>query len=344
MTPEFKKEMESFINNSEPPTLADFSDTFDDPRTEADAIVREVELEQNYINGYAQWSTADEGVFVPTSKTVPVLAPGVYEVRMSQTLGLHFVKINTRTEGLLRFPDTKTETIVNEIQKFWEREAIFKEYKITYKRGIIMYGPPGSGKSCTIRLLMDDVIARDGIVIRFDNPHIFIEGIRVLRKIQPTTPVVAIMEDIDSLLDNYSETEVLNILDGVNEVSKIVFVATTNYPDKLGDRIMNRPSRFDKRFNVGFPTMKARQMYIEHLAGGVEKAKTLNIDTEKWAKDTDKFTIAHLKELFVAVVILGDTYEEAIKSLTKMKEDVTSENGEMGFHVNDADEESDEYN
>lgn len=282
---------------------------------------------------YVQWSSPNGVVFIPASKTVRRLPPGVYEIDKSQQAGVFFESVPVKTEGLIRFPETNSNKVVAEIRKFWEREDVFKEYGLAYKRGIMLYGPPGSGKSCTVQLIMHDVVKRGGVVLKFDDPYLFSEGLRVLRKIQPDTPVVAIMEDIDDLLENTrGESQILNILDGMECVHKVVFLATTNYPDKLGPRIMNRPSRFDKRFRIGFPSEKSRRMYFEHLIGE-EKIKELNIDLDRWIKDTDKLSIAHLKELFVAVVILGDDYKSAIKTLKLMKEDINNKDfeGSLGF-------------
>jgi SpoVK/Ycf46/Vps4 family AAA+-type ATPase len=117
----------------------------------------------------------------------------------------------------------------------------------------------------------------------------------------------------------------LNILDGVDQVDKVVFLATTNYPEVLGARILNRPSRFDKRFKIGHPNAESRKLYFKHLIGGEEKTKGLNIDLKRWVTDTDGFSIAHLKELFVAVCILGDEYAKAIETLSSMKEQITSD-------------------
>jgi SpoVK/Ycf46/Vps4 family AAA+-type ATPase len=124
-----------------------------------------------------------------------------------------------------------------------------------------------------------------------------------------------------------------------------VFLATTNYPADLGERIMNRPSRFDKRFKIGFPTAEARQLYFEYLIQNNEKddesvpdsVKDMKIDIKQWVKDTKGFSVSHLKELFIAVVILGDSYEEAVETLQTMM-DVGSnvekeESGGVGFHA-----------
>lgn len=297
-----------------------------------------------YDPTYVQWTTSDGIIFLPASRTIKILPPGVYEIDSNSNTGLYFERIPVKTEGLLRFPDTNSYKVLEEIQKFWEREEVFKNYDLTYKRGMILYGPPGSGKSCTVQLVMHDVVERGGIVLEFGDPYLFVDGLRALRKIQPDTPVVVIMEDLDSLLETYNESEILNILDGVNDVYKVVFLATTNYPNKLGHRIMNRPSRFDKRFRIGFPSAKARQMYFEHLIGK-SQVEELGLDLKQWVKDTDRLSIAHLKELFVAVVILNDNYKSAIKTLKAMKEDVNDKDydGSFGFKKDEEEEEDEDF-
>jgi hypothetical protein len=252
------------------------------------------------LSGLVQWTTGDGKRFVPASRTAKKITPGVYE-----------------------------------IQKFWDKEPIFREYGLTHKRGIIMWGPPGSGKSCTIQLIMRDVVDRQGVVIKFTHPTLFNEGMRKFREIEPDTPVVVLMEDIDSIIANFNESEVLNILDGINQIEKAVFLATTNYPENLGARIVNRPSRFDKRFFIGHPDAESRKLYFRHIIGD-DKIAALNLNLDKWVEDTEEFSIAHLKELFTAVVILSDDYEDAIETLRTMKEEnISSSNDEarraMGF-------------
>lgn len=298
------------------------------------------EMNQQIARSYCQWTLHNGKIFVPSGRTKARLVPGVYEVNSNPQIGLYFEKIPVKTEGLLRFPDTNSDRVLDEINKFWTNEEVFSNYGLTYKRGIILWGPPGSGKSCTCQLIMADVVKRGGIVVIFEEPYLFINGMRTLRTIQPDTPVVVMMEDIDSIIENYHESEVLNILDGVNEVDKVVFLATTNYPDRLGPRIINRPSRFDKRFKIGFPSAESRKLYFEYVIGnsdvkrGRKEAKRLGINLKRWVKDTVEMSIAHLKELFIAVVILGDPYEEAIQTLRSMKEEIDDkEYGKFGFDV-----------
>jgi hypothetical protein len=305
------------------------------------------DIEEQISQNYCQWTSHNGKVFVPSGRTKGRLLPGVYEINSNPQVGLYFEKIPVKTDNLLRFPDTNSNLVVEEIQKFWTKEDVFEEYGLVYKRGIILWGPAGSGKSSCGQLIMADVVKRGGIVVIFDNPDLFLSGMRTLRTIQPDTPVVVMMEDIDSIIESYHESEVLNILDGVHEVRKCVFLATTNYPDRLGPRIINRPSRFDKRFKIGFPSAESRKLYFEYVIGnsdvkkGRKEAVRLGIDLKQWVKDTAEMSIAHLKELFIAVVILNDPYDAAIKTLRSMKEDIDEkEYGKFGFEVGGIEEDN----
>lgn len=280
-------------------------------------------------SGFSQWTTEDGTRFFPACSTVESLTPGTYEIQETNR-GICFAKIETKNDKLLVFPETNAQKVIQEITNFWDKEEIYHKYGLVHRRGIILYGPPGSGKSSTIRIVVDDVIQRKGIVIKFGHPNLFLEGVRILRKIQPDCPIVALMEDIDGILQIFNESEVLNILDGVEKVEKIVYLATTNYPETLGPRIMNRPSRFDRRYKMPHPSDESRKLYFEYLLDQVdEQDRSLiasKLDIKKWVKDTDEMSVAHLKELFISVCILGDSYQESLEILQKMTEEKPSSN------------------
>lgn len=290
--------------------------------------------EEDKEEAYSTWSSGDGKSFFPSTKPKLALTPGVYEIKHSQQKGVYFQKTPVNVDGLVKFEDSVFSEVTAEITKFWSSEALYRKYGLMYKRGILLYGPPGSGKTSLVQMIMSDVIRRGGVVLKFENPNIFPDGMRVLREIQSDTPVVVLMEDIEAIIDYWSESQVLNILDGVNRVDKVVFISTTNFPEKLGDRVINRPSRFDKRFKVGHPSEASRKIYLEHLVkvGG----KKIKIDIKKWVKDTEDMSIAHIKELFTAVVIIGDKYSDAIETLRSMREDSPSSDEdisteELGF-------------
>lgn len=266
-----------------------------------------------------RWLDID-GMYQATSntKTVDEVVPGVYDMVATQQ-GFFFTPLDARVDELIRFPDTTVSEVVDEIDAFWSREAMFRAHELPYKRGILLWGPPGSGKSCTLQLIARDVVARGGVVLIFNHPDVFITGYRIFRAVQKDTPLVVLMEDLDTILERSPETKVLNLLDGIELVDKVVFLATTNYPEKMSDRIVNRPSRFDRKYKVAHPEDASRHMYLKSLIRGDD-----SIDLEKWASETKGLSLAHLKELFISVVILGSDYEKTLAVLKKMQERTSS--------------------
>lgn len=295
-----------------------------------DRLLAEAREDDRFKNRkVVQWTTSDNKVFVPASDSTPKIKPGLYEIKVDNQVGLFFEACPLKTENIIRFPETNSDTVLKEIEKFWDSEAIFKHYTLPFKRGVLLWGPPGSGKTSTIMLIIEDILKRNGVVLKFSSPHIFQGGIKVFREIEPSTPCVILMEDIDSILDEYRESDVINILDGVDTIPKVVFLATTNYPEKLGARILNRPSRFDKRFKIGMPNAETRKIYLQYLFDKMPKAHNHSLDS--WVRDTEHFSIAHLKELFVAVNILDNPYDTSLNTLKMMCKPLSSSDRRLGF-------------
>lgn len=274
-------------------------------------------------NQYVQWSVLPNGVFVPAQRTVTELEAGLYELRFDNGLGTYvMVRQNQNTDELFFLPSVEITEVIDDIKKFWEKRDIFLNYKFAHKRGILLYGEPGCGKSCIIQLCMKHIIDEmNGIVINIkdeDDVDAYISFIHNFRKIEPNRPLIVIMEDLDSIMgeDKYSTSRVLNILDGIKQIENVVYIATTNYPEKLEERVTNRPSRFDRRYKVELPDDEMRKAYLLHK---IPASDIENIDIDKWVKDTQSMSLAHLRELVISTIVLGNTYKETIDKLNNLK-------------------------
>lgn len=298
-----------------------------------DKIDREERREALRKLGYRQWTSPDGKVYMAAGETVKEVPPGLYNVGVLQDGSPYFSSIPLRDEKLMRLENSATDEVVAEIQKFWGLKEKFKKMGLLHKRGILLHGPSGTGKSCAIQLLVRDVVERGGVAINFDIPDGYIYATRVFRNIQPETPIVVIMEDLESSLQQGGrgfESKLLNVLDGVEAtINHVVYVATTNFPETLGQRIANRPSRFDRRICIPNPDLKARKLYLEFIATEPLDSGEL----EKWAVDTEGLAYAHLKELYVGVKALERPYEEVLAALKEMGKNISSEDtrAKMGF-------------
>jgi ATP-dependent 26S proteasome regulatory subunit len=279
-------------------------------------------LDDEELAEAAMWAFAD-GTYYGSPKVVAAIEPGIYNIVHDYNKGICFEPVTLKQEMLVRFSDYTTDEVIQEIHDFWGRRDLFRQYNITFKRGIFMYGPPGTGKSCTVQLVMENVVERGGIAVSsWPGSAKFVAGMKLLRKIQPEIPVVVVLEDLDSIMDRENDSDLLNILDGIEQVDNIVFLATTNHITKFQPRVINRPSRFDRKIEVGFPGATVREKYLQSLAGRNKDdegncKKQINIS--KWVSDTEGFSIAHMKELFISTVILGVSYEASLKILKSMQ-------------------------
>lgn len=280
-----------------------------------DMETKQYEGKPEFSGKQTQWSTFDDETFYGVGKTCNALPPALYCLSMVQGIGLVFNKVPFDTNNLLRFPDTIMDDVVSEISSFWNKNTRFKKYGIAHRRGILLYGPAGSGKSCTTQLICDDVIKRGGIILIY-HPELTLQALTVLRAIQPVTPAVVLMEDLDAIM-NGNRSVLLNMLDGVysKAVDRVVYLATTNYPERLERRVTNRPSRFDRVVEVKLPSPAARKMYLEFLSKEVE-----NILLNKPDRDHEHFSFAHLKELFTSVVVFENDYDVVLSRLKEMVE------------------------
>lgn len=272
--------------------------------------------------GYCQWAFNDNGVFIPAQKTVKEIPSGFYEIKSDSSTGTFLQKINVLSEELFILPSPEIKAIIDDIKKFWDGRETFRKYKYVHKRGILLHGDPGCGKSGIIQLCIKYVVEEmDGLVINIKDHYqveLFDEFIQTIRKIEPQRPLIVVMEDLDALTgeDKYVTSKLLNILDGIKQIDGVVYLASTNYPEKLEERVSNRPSRFDRRYRIESPDEKIRESYIRFKLSEEDLAK---IDIGEWVKDSSGFSIAHLKELIISTLVLGNTYEETLSHLKEMK-------------------------
>jgi len=246
-----------------------------------------------------QYSLYGEG-YMPTTKTVDKLPEGCYDIH-SDPRGIYAVPAIKPAGLLLELPEMRSDDVIKVVDKFWNSEKDYKEGNefviggATYKAGLMLYGPPGSGKSCTLKIVSKKLIEKGGIVFYAScHPATINNFLAQFSKIENNRKCIVILEDIDSLVDTFGETYYLEMLDSAKTIDNVLFIATTNYPDRLDPRIYNRPGRFSHILKIGLPTLKAREAYLKAVLKN-------HRDVETIVNESEGFTIDHLTSLINGV-------------------------------------------
>lgn len=228
-------------------------------------------------------------------ETVDVLPAGVYKTGVNMEGSPYLEVHEAKTDELLRFDDPRQDEVINEVQKFWSKEASFKEMGFTHKRGMLLTGDPGTGKSCILKLVMEEVVKQGDLVLVTRSPYALCKVIEGIKEIEDGRRILAIMEDADELCQ-YSEHEMLQLFDGDNQFDNLLILGTTNYPERFNPRML-RPGRFDRKLKIGVLPEAGRKAYFDKKLGGNPTTASL---VDSYVKLTDGFSFAQMREFLVS--------------------------------------------
>ena len=167
------------------------------------------------------------------------------------------------------------------------------------KRGLLVYGPPGVGKTHTVRYLIGELTDTTVVELTGDTLHAIKQACSIARTLQPAMIVV---EDVDLIAEHRDRYDgqtpllftLLNEMDGLDDDADVVFLLTTNRADLLEPALAARPGRVDQAVHIDLPDRDARRRLVEVYRAG------LDLDTARLddvLDRTDGVTASFLKEL-----------------------------------------------
>ncbi|RYG45387.1 ATP-binding protein [bacterium] len=257
-------------------------DTFLIGRT-AEAIARLVEA-------VAEWAREDRG-------SVLTFEEGCWKTSEE----LRETVQSTRFESLVLAGDLK-ERIRGDISSWLEAKETYERFGIPWKRGLILVGDPGNGKTHAVKAIANEFDLKVLYVRSFSCEHASDQAniANVFKRARESAPCLLVLEDLDTLVTPKNRSFLLNEMDGFASNAGILTIGTANSPEKLDPALADRPSRFDRRYVFDRPALSERESYLRLFTERLDPALRLDDAAAEVALVTEGYSFAYLKELVLS--------------------------------------------
>jgi transitional endoplasmic reticulum ATPase len=249
---------------------------------------------------FAVLQTRPSGVVKITPKTKLVIHSRPVQEKMLSTNvtyedigGLHeqIQKIREMVELPLRYPE------------------LFQKLGIDPPKGVLLYGPPGCGKTLLAKAVATEAEANFFLI---NGPEIMNKYYgeteaklrETFRKAEEEAPSIIFIDEIDAIAPKRSEVtgevekrvvaQLLALMDGLESRGQVIVIGATNRPNAL-DPALRRPGRFDREIEIGIPDKKGRKEILQIHTRGMPLAPDVDID--KLAEITKGYTGADVAAL-----------------------------------------------
>lgn len=286
---------------------------------------------------------------------------GAYFVHQDDVLALTFFikRAQRRNRRPVETPILPSE-MMNEIYKNSvgfllkgrDMQEKYAKYRIPYKRGILLSGRPGCGKTMSCRWLRE-LCEQNNLAYRVISMEDYREathrgGVRRLFKLRGKRSGIIFFDDMDVMVRDRNKSSghelstFLSELDGLDPADGVVYVFTTNYIKDL-DEAFVRPGRIDLWLPFQLPTAKLRKKFIDQRFD--EEIKEA-VDTKDVLERTKDYSFAELEEIrkLFCMELIDEKpidVDATFKTFDKHRKDF-EERAMMGFTTLDDDSDDDD--
>jgi hypothetical protein len=208
-------------------------------------------------------------------------------------------------------PDGLLQKVSDHALGIAEHRDTLNRYGQHLKRGILLYGRPGTGKTHTVRYLLSRSQGATAILLSGGSLARISEAASMARALQPS---IVVLEDCDLIAEDRSFGhgpqpllfEVLDAMDGLASDADVAFVLTTNRVDMLERALAQRPGRVDLAVEIPLPAQPERVALLKLYSRGIPfSAAALDEAAARTEGTTASFARELIRRAVVAAALAG---------------------------------------
>lgn len=247
---------------------------------------------------------SDNKVSIHSSETVyvdKVFEPGLYE-SYTDPQGVVKIEMTKLNEIHKPFLSENTNIILEIIDGFFKENVKDNINKLDYlhKIGILLFGKQGTGKTSMLNFIGTELVTlKDAIVFICNNDNNLFTSVSLARQIREIqgNPIIFIADEFERYAEN-AESEIKNLLDGNMSIDNMIFLAATNYINKVPDTIKNRPSRFKVVHELkGIDNKDVMKEIFTKISNKIHPALMTNEEINNIIINRDCITIDEIKHI-----------------------------------------------
>jgi ATPase family associated with various cellular activities (AAA) len=186
-------------------------------------------------------------------------------------LSVNFHRLPTIDREAIILPEGLLERVERQTVEFGRQSGRLRQAGRHLKRGLLLHGAPGTGKTLTVMYLVNSMRDRTVLLLTIKGLGMISQTCAMARTLQPS---IVILEDVDLIAEDRTNKvgatpmlfELLNEMDGLANDADVLFLLTTNRPDLLEPALASRPGRVDQAIEIPVPDESCRRRLLELYA------------------------------------------------------------------------------